>query len=447
VSGLLIARAAVEEALRAGASGADAQYAEGESVEVRVRDGSVEHVEESRSRGVSVRAFRGRRVGLAYTNDVTREGAARAARRAADLASVAAEDEAGGLPDADELGALASALDVVDPEAGAYGVETWRDAARDAESAAKSHAGISASEGARAGGGRTRVALASSGGFGAERERTVAWTVVSVLATGTAGERQRGAFGHSAPHRGDVPPPRAIGDEAAKRALDRVGWRKPPTGKFPVVFAPEIARELAGTLAQAASAAAVFRGATFLAGSLGTTVGSAALTLVDDPTLPRRSGSRPFDGEGVRARRTVVVDGGRLASWLANSYAARRTGTRTTGNAARGGSSDTSVAPTNLVLAPGTRPPEALIAEAGEGLYVNDLFHFGVNLTSGAWSRGGSGRWIAGGRLAHPVQELTIAGDLPSILAGFREAANDLEWAGSCAAPTVLIDGLTVAAG
>jgi PmbA protein len=447
LSGQDLARAAVEEALRAGASDADAQQALGESVEVRVRDGQVEHVEESRSRGVSVRAFRGRRVGLAYTNDVTPDGVARAAQRAAELASVAAEDEAGGLPDAAELGCLGETLLVVDPEAATYGVDTWRDAAREAEAAAKSHAGIAASEGARAGGGRARFAFATSRGADAEFERTFVWTSVSVIATGSAGERQRGAFGRSAPHRGDVPSPRAIGDEAARRALERVGWRRPPTGKFPVIFAPEIAQDLAGTLAQAASAGAVFRGATFLAGSLGRTIGSSALTLVDDPTLPRRSGSRPFDGEGVRSRRTVVVDAGRLASWLANSYAARRTGTRTTGNASRGGASDTSVAPTNLVLAPGTRPPEALIADAGEGLYVTDLFHFGVNLTSGAWSRGGSGRWITGGKLAHPVQELTVAGDLPSILAGFREAANDLEWAGACAAPTVRIDGLTVAAG
>jgi PmbA protein len=447
VSGDAIARAAVEEALLAGASSADAQFAEGESVEVRVRDGAVEHVEESRSRGLSVRAFRGRRVGLAYTNDVSPQGAAHAARRAADLASVAAEDEAGGLPEADDLGALAQSLDVVDPEAGAYGVETWRDAAREAEAAAKSHAGIAASEGARAGGGRARVAMATSRGPDVQHERTFAWTEVTVLATGSAGERQRGTFARIAPHRADVPSPRAIGDEAARRALERVGWRKPPTGKFPVILAPEVARDLAGTLAQAASASAVFRRTTFLAGSLGEAVGSTALTLVDDPTLPRRSGSRPFDGEGVRARRTVVLDAGRLASWLANSYAARRTGTRTTGNAARGRDSDTYVAPSNLLLVAGTRPPEALIADAGEGLYVTDLFHFGVNLTSGAWSRGGSGRWISGGKLAHPVQELTVAGDLPSILAGFREAANDLEWMGACAAPTVRIDGLTVAAG
>jgi PmbA protein len=291
------------------------------------------------------------------------------------------------------------------------------------------------------------VAFASSRGFAAERERTSNYLFASVIASGADGERQRASWGEVAPHRADLRAPRAIGEEAARRAVERIGWKKPPTGAYPVVFAPEIARDLAQTLAEAASASSVHRKATFLANSLGRDVASPALTLVDDPTLPRRTGSRAFDGEGVRARRTAIVERGRLVSWLANAYSARRVGSATTGNAARGMTGDTSVAPTNLVLLPGERPPEALLAEVGEGLYVTDLFGFGVNLTSGTWSRGGSGRWISGGKLAHPVQELTIAGDLPGILRGFREAANDLEWQGSCAAPTVWIDGLTVAAG
>jgi PmbA protein len=191
----------------------------------------------------------------------------------------------------------------------------------------------------------------------------------------------------------------------------------------------------------------VSRRGTFPAGSLGQDVAPPALTHVDDATLPRRVGSRPFDGEGVASRRNIVIDRGRLAAWLSNSYAARRTGGRTTGNASRGERGETSVAPSNLMLVPGERTPDALVADAGEGLYVTELFGFGVNLATGAWSRGGSGRWISGGKLVHPVQEFTIAGDLPSILKGVREAANDLEWQGACAAPTIRIDGLTVAAG
>jgi PmbA protein len=447
VTGLELARAAVAAALSAGATDCDAALAEESGTEVRVRDGQVEHVEESRSSGVGVRAFRGRRMGVSYTNDVTSHGVRRAARLALELASVAAEDESAGLPDAADVGASADPLDVVDPDAGRWDVADWREAARAAEAAAKSHAGIARSEGARAGGGRGRVAFATSRGFSAERERTNAVLHVSVIATGADGERQQGAFYDAAPHRGDLASQQAIGDEAARRALAKTGWKKPPTGAFPVVFSPEIACDLASTLAQAASAASVYRRTTFLADSLGREIASPVLTIVDDATLPRRAGSRAFDGEGVRSRRNAFLDRGRLTSWLANAYAARRTGARTTGSAARSSTGDTSVAATNLVLEPGARTPEALLAAVGEGLYVTDLFHFGVNVTSGAWSRGGCGMWISGGRLSHPVQELTIAGDLPGILRGFREAANDLTWRGSCAAPTVWIDGLTVAAG
>jgi PmbA protein len=447
VTPLELARAAVAAALAAGATDSDAALVEETGLEVRVRDGEVEHVEESRSSGVGVRAFRGRRMGLSYTNDVSAAGVRRAARLALELASVAAEDACAGLPDAADIGAYTEPLDVVDPDAGRHGVDHWREAARAAEAAAKSHAGITMSEGARAGGGRGRVAFATSRGFSAERERTGASVGVTVDATGSGGERQQGSWHDSAPHWSDLASPQAIGDEAARRALEKTGWKKPPTGAYPVVFSPEISCDLASTIAQAASAASVYRRTTFLAESLGREIASPALTLVDDATLPRRGGSRPFDGEGVRSRRNAFLERGRLTSWLANAYSARRTGTRTTGNAGRSTTGDTSVAPSNLVLLPGARTPAQLLADVGEGLYVTDLFHFGVNVTSGAWSRGGSGLWISGGRVSHPVQELTIAGDLPGLLRGFREAADDLTWRGTCAAPTVWIDGLTVASG
>jgi PmbA protein len=447
VNRLELVRDAVAAALAGGATDADAVLVDRSGLEVRVRNSEVEHVEESRSRSLGVRAFRGRRLGVSYTNDVTPDGVRRAGRRAAELATVAADDESAGLPDEAETGVFARDLDVVDPSADAFGVDHWRDAARAAESAAMSHAGVSMSEGARAGGEHAHVALATSRGFAAERAKTMSGVSVSVIASGTEGERQRAQWSSSGPHWADLDPPEAVGHEAARLCLERIGWKKPPTGAYPVVFAPVVARDFAQTLAQAASAAAVFRRSTFLAGALGTEIASEALTLVDDPTLPRRAGSRPFDGEGVRSRRTAIIDRGRLASWLSNSYSSRRTATRTTGNAARGMSGDTFVAPSNLVLLPGTRTPAELLAGVGEGLYVTDLFHFGVNLTSGAWSRGGSGRWIEGGKLAHPVQELTIAGDVPGMLRGFREAADDLAWQGACAAPTIRIDGLTVAAG
>jgi PmbA protein len=215
----------------------------------------------------------------------------------------------------------------------------------------------------------------------------------------------------------------------------------------PVVFSPEISRDFAHSLASALAASSVFRGTTFLADRLDSSLGSETLTLVDDATLKRRPGSRAFDGEGVRCRRTVLVDRGRVASWLSDCYSARRASFHTTGSAMRSVAGEVGVGTSNLVLEPGLRAPADLIGDVRSGLYVTDLFGFGVNLAAGTWSRGGSGIWIDGGQLAYPVQEFTIAGDLRAMLAGVREVANDLEWHGATAAPTLSLDGLTVASG
>jgi PmbA protein len=268
-----------------------------------------------------------------------------------------------------------------------------------------------------------------------------------VFATGEQGERQRDGWYDASTNLARLATPESIGREAARRALRGVGWRRAPSGPAPVVFPPDLACDLAGTIASAVSASSVYRGGTYLADSLGERIASDVVTLTDDSTLPGRLGSRAFDGEGVRGRRTPVVVEGVLQSWLADTYSARRTSTSTTGNAARGPGGPPSVGSTNLVLAGGQRTQKELIGDVRSGLFVTSLFGFGVNLATGAWSRGGSGIWIENGEFAYPVQELTIAGDLPTLLGGVREAGSDLTWHGGCAAPTLLVEGLTVAGG
>ena len=442
-----LALRAVAEARSAGADAADAFLVEDDGVSVLVRDGRTERVERSMSRGIGVRAFRGTRLGIAYTNDVSDAAVRGAAHRASELAAVAAEDPAAGLPDAAELGALDAGLDMTDPSHASWNADTWNARAGRAEAAAREDARITLSEGSRAGGGRRVVTLANSHGFAASRSRTYAVVTASVFAQGAGGERQRDAWYTDATHADDLESPESVGREAARRAIRRCGYRKPPSGPFPVVFPPEVARDVLRSVAQAVSASLVFRRGSFLADRMGEVVASPLLRLVDDPTLARRSGSREFDGEGVRARRTSLFDEGRLVSWLADSYSARRLGTTTTGHASRGITGSPGVAPSNLVLAPGTGSAEDLVADVPAGLYVTDLLGMGVNLASGAWSRGAAGIWIENGRLAHPVQELTVAGDLPGMLRGLTAVAGDLTWHGSTAAPTVRIDGLTVAAG
>ncbi len=447
MSGDDVVDAAVAAALAAGASAADAVLVEDDGASVAVRDGVVERVERHGSRGLGVRAFCGTRVGIAYTNTIDPEAARRTAREAVAIAEISAEDPAAGLPETAELGALEIDLDTVDPGAAGRDVAVWIDLATRAEAAARAEPRIERSEGARAGGGRRTFTLANSAGFHDARAVTSAHVHVAVFATGDGGERQRDLWFDAAVHLADLASPEDVGREAARRAVRRCGFRKPPSGAVPVVFSPLVACDFAGTLVAALSAAAVYARGTFLADALGETVGSAALSLDDDPTLPRRSGSRAFDGEGVRARRTPLLEAGRVTSWLADAYAARRAGCASTGAAGRSFDGAPRVGPSNFVLAAGSRPPADVLADIPSGLYVTELFGMGVNLASGAWSRGGAGLWIERGELTHAVQEFTVAGDLRTMLRGVREVASDLTWFGRSAAPTLVLDGLTVSAG
>lgn len=444
---LELARLGVEKAVAAGATAADVIVAGEESHGVRVRDGVTEKVQYSNARSLGVRALVQGRSGLTYTNDVTEAGAAQAAAQAVELARIAAPDEHAGLPGPTELAHAVADLDLLDPTFASVGPDELRDLALAAEAAAREEPRITRSEGARAAAGSVSVALANSLGFAGERRATSYSLYASMFATGEHGERQRDGWSARATHLSDLESAESLGRRAAARAVRRCGWRRPPSGAVPVVFSPEIARDFAHSLASALAASSVFRGTTFLAESLGEEIASSELSLVDDATLARRPGSRPFDGEGVRCRRTALIEKGRVASWLSDCYSARRASFHTTGSALRAVGGEVSVGTSNLVLEPGVRAPEELVADVANGLYVTDLFGFGVNLAAGTWSRGGSGIWIEKGALAHPVQEFTIAGDLRAMLAGVREVANDLEWLGSSAAPTLLIDGLTVAAG
>ena len=445
--GVDLARAAVERALAAGADAADVIVGRGRFTSVTLRDGDVQNVEQSNSSGLGVRALVGGRTGLSFTNDLSADEIGDVAARAVELARISGADEHAGLPEPGEVGAFDGELDLVDPGHADWNADTWAGLARAAEEAARSVDGVTHTDAAGAHGGVSRTAIASSSGFAAERVRTTAGMHVGIYATSPDGERHRGEDMTSATHLRDLAEPSFTGGRAARRAVEACGFRRPPSGKVPVVFSPTVARELAQSIAAAASAETVYGGRTFLAGRLGEMVAAPHVHLTDDATLPRRTGSRPFDAEGVRSRRTAVIDGGRLASWIADTHSGRRIGRPTTGNASRGVGSVPHVSTSNLVLHPGELEPSELLRRAGRGLYVEHLFGFGTNLASGSFSRGGSGFWIEDGERAYPVQEFTVAGDLREMLTGVVALGNDLEWMGSCAAPTVLMPPMTVASG
>jgi len=240
-------------------------------------------------------------------------------------------------------------------------------------------------------------------------------------------------------------PAEQVGRHAAELAVRHLGARKVPTCQCPVVFDPRAARTLLGSILDAVNGDAVYRGASFLAGKIGEKIASDLVTVVDDGTMIGGLGSSPFDDEGVLSGRTVVLDRGVLKSYLLNCYTARKLDLKTTGNASRGMAGSPGIGATNFFLEAGSDSPQDVIRSVKNGFYLTDLSGFGSNAVTGDFSYGASGLWIDGGALAFPVEEVTVAGSLLTMLAGISMIGTDLEFRGSIASPTLKIEEMTVA--
>jgi PmbA protein len=235
-----------------------------------------------------------------------------------------------------------------------------------------------------------------------------------------------------------------VGRIAAQRALRRLNAVKVDTQKVPVVFEPRTARTLLDNIFEAVHGMSIYRHESFLAGKLGEKVAADDLTVIDDATIPGLFGTSPFDDEGVPSRRTVVIERGVLKSYLMNTYAARKLGMKTTGNASRGLTGNAGIGHGNFFIEKGVQTPEQILAGISEGFYVTELMGFGVNIVTGDYSRGAAGMWIRNGELAFAVSEVTIAGNLKDMLLGLEAIGADLEFRGSVAAPTLKIGEMTV---
>jgi PmbA protein len=239
-------------------------------------------------------------------------------------------------------------------------------------------------------------------------------------------------------------PAERVGQIAAQRTVRRLGARKVKTAHVPVVLDPLVSASILEHIFEGVNGDSVYRGASFLAGKLGQKIAGENVTVIDDGTMPGGFGTAPFDGEGIPTRRKLVIENGVLKSYLLNTYTAKKLGLETTANAARGLAGTPGIGPGNYFLQPGNKTAKELIAEVKEGLYVTEFLGHGANLVTGDYSRGASGLWISGGELAYPVEEITVAGNLKDMFFHISEIANDLEFRGSVAAPTIRIDGLTV---
>jgi PmbA protein len=438
-------------AAKAGASDAEAVAREGDEFSVNVRMGEVETLKESGSRGLGLRVFLGQRSGSASTSDLTAEGIRQLVEGALALAAVTEGDPFAGLPEAGEFGAVQGDLHLYYDDVYSLGGAERIEWARRTEAAAlKADARITNSDGGSFDAATGRKALANSRGFVGSYRTSYAGVAAAPLAKDADGRMQRDGWWSSARRLSDLESPEAVGREAARRTLRRLGARRVPTQRVPIVFAPETARTLIGSVFEAASGDAIWRGASFLAGKLSETIGAANLSIVDDntmllPTGVGGFGTSPFDAEGLPSQRTVVVENGVLRNYLLNTYTARKLGMKSTHNAARGLAGAPGVGCGNLYLTPGERTPEDIVGEVTAGLYVTGLMGFGTNLVTGDYSRGATGLWIENGQLTHAVEEVTIAGNLAEMLRNVTAIGNDLVFRGSVASPTLRIDGMTIA--
>jgi len=430
--------ALVEAAKRAGADAADAVAVRSRSSSLSVRLGKVEATEASESEDVSLRVFVGQRVASVSATAASEAGAL--AERAVAMAKVSPEDPFQGLADTALLVKSPRDLDLFD--ATRVSTEQLKESALAAEEAALAVKGVTNSGGSSASAGLGGLVLATSQGFVGHYVASRFSRSASVIAGEGTGMERDYDFS-SRQHYADLDTPEAIGRSAGERAVRRLGARKAKTGSIDVVFDPRVARGIAGHLAGAINGASVARKTSFLRDMMGKQVAASAITVTDDPLRRRGQASRPFDGEGVEGERLLMIEKGVLNHWFLSTSAARELGLLTNGRGARSGSS-VSPSSTNLAIEPGERTPRDLIGSLKTGFYVTEVFGQGVNMVTGEYSRGASGFWIENGELAYPVSEVTIASNLKTMFLNMVPA-NDLDREFGTAAPTLFIEGMTLA--
>lgn len=432
----------VSAARKAGADAADAIYVCSASTQVSVRLGELEDVERSEGEEIGLRVFAGRRNATISSSDLSAAALATLVERGLDMARQAPEDPYAGLaPEEMLLRKKPQGLDLADKEDPSP--QALRDRALAAEDAARSVGGVTNSEGGGASTGRSHIALATSHGFSGCYAGTSHSTYASVLA-GTGSDMQRDYASHSVRHLKDLEGPEAIGHRAGQRAVSRLNPVRIDSGQMPVIFDPRIASSLIGHMIGAITGSSIARKASFLLDALGQQVFAPGITIIDDPLRERGLRSRPFDGEGLPTAQRALIEDGVLTGWLMDSASARQLGMSPTGHATRGVGGSPGAGVTNVHMVAGTATPGDLMADVKRGIYVTELIGMGVNGVTGDYSRGASGFLIENGATGSAVAEITIAGNLRDMFRAIIPA-NDLAFRYSINAPTLRIDGMTVA--
>ena len=432
---------ALRHANKLGATDAAAEASEACGLSVSVRKGDLENVERNRDKSLSVSVYVGLRRGNANTSDFSEAAIAQTVKAAFDIARFTAEDPMAGLPDATDIAqpsGLADELELFFPWQ--VSSEQAAELAMECEQAAlQTDARITNSEGAAVSAQQSHFFSAHThgfrGGYASSRHS------ISVSPIASIGEdMQRDAWYSSMRDSAELASTCSVGRYAAERALSRLGARKISTRQCPVLFESPLAAGLLGAFVQAVSGGALYRKSSFLLDSLGKQVFPKHIDILEDPFIRRGKGSSPFDDEGVRVAPRSVVEGGRVQGYFLSSYTARKLGMRTTGNA--GGSH-------NLVLTSRLTDPaddlDAMLRKLGRGLFVTELMGQGVNYVTGDYSRGASGFWVENGRIAYPVHEITIAGNMKNMLKHIEAVGADTYNYGAKTVGSILIGKMKVA--
>lgn len=428
-----------------GATAGDVVMVEGDSFFVTVRMGEIEKISQSGEKRLGLRLFLGNSSASASTSDIARDAIDKLIDDTVQMARATAQDPSSGLPAKELMARDIPDLALLDDSARTLSVDERIQMALDLEKAALSYdPRITNSEGAEFSNGSGRVIYASSEGFSGEyRGSTYSISVAPVAKENGTMQRD---YWYSSNRRFDrLESPQAVGQRAAERTVRRLGARKVSTCEVPIVFEPEIAGSLLRTLSSAISGYALYKGASFLVGKLGEQIASENITVIDDGTIPGALGSKPFDAEGLPITKKVIVEKGVLKSYLLDTYSGKKLGMPSTGNASRSVGEPPGVSPTNFYFAAGKHKPEEIIASVKNGFYITELIGFGVNMVTGDYSRGAAGLWIENGKLAYPVEEVTIAGNLKEIFKDIDMVGSDLELRGRIASPTIKISKMTVA--
>jgi len=441
---------AVEIAKKAGADHAEVLVRDGSELTAKVRLGEPELVQEAGSRALGLRVLKGAKRAVTYTSDLRRESLEALCKETVALAELAEADEYALPPDPALLAKEIPELDLYDAAVADVDAAWALREAKNGEAAARRHdARVTNSEGATWSRVLGATAFATSGGFVGGYRGSYASLVVEPLCDDTTDpgnpKKRNGYWWTASRFLDQLQVAEAVGIEAARRTVATIGSRKVETQECPIVFDPEVARSIVGTIFSVANGSAFWRKSSYLVGKEGEVIASPLVTIIDDPLIKRAPGSRPFDGDGLPTRKNNVVAKGVLGPVLCDVYSGRKLGRASTASAGRGIGGNPGPTTSNLIMEAGSVSREELLKQTTRGLYVTSLMGFGFNPVTGDFSRGAQGFWIEGGELTFPVSEVTIAANFDQILKRIDLVANDLELRSSTAAPTFRVSHMTLA--